>query len=443
MLFCLRAGLSGGGEALLVAGFGYPATAIDAPQTLIVVHIVAIGWMSLLLCGALFQFVPVLVARPLWGGALARPALLALVSGLLLLAGFAGMDGLLPVPLAVLPMGAELLLLGFGAVIVALAGTLWTARPWGAPARFVAVGLAALTGTILLGNCFALASAGLVGDDAALALLLHGVPLHALLGLGGWLSFTAMGVSYRLLAMFMLAPDTEQRSTRIVLAADALALVLVAATIPLAVAASGGIGAILLAAALAGLVALLVYGHDVLTLYRKRKRRHIELNARAAIGAFAALALAAVLLFALLGLGQLQVGVGALTYLVVFGWLGGLGLAKLHETVPFLTWLGCFAPVLGKCPIPRVQDLVDELHATLWFYAYYGAVGLGTLMLLVGWAELFRLCAAVQLIATLGIARHFYRARELHNVPPLLRDGFTARIRFCLARPPGKRHDRS
>lgn len=414
------------GEALLVAGFGYPTAAIDAPQTLIVVHIVAIGWMSLLLCGALFQFVPVLVAKPLWGAAWTLPALLALLIGLaLLLAGFAGMGAILPLPTILLPLGAAMLLLGFGIVIVVLAGTLWTARPWGASARFVAVGLAALTLTMALGACFTLALAGLTEGGAPVALLLHGVPLHAVLGLGGWLSFTTMGVSYRLLAMFMLAPDTPQRSTHIVWAAGTLALLIVAAAIPLA-AANGGINTLLLVAALAGLLALLVYGYDVTMLYRRRKRRHIELNSRAAIGAFAALALAVLLWLALLGLGRWPDGVGALAYLLAFGWLGGLGLAKLHKIVPFLTWLECFAPVLGKQPTPRVQDLVDEPHATPWFYAYYAAIGCGTVMLLGDWPDLFRLCAAVQLLATLAIARHFYRARELLNVPSALRVGFAA-----------------
>src|SRR5690554_3797532 len=276
-LLCLLAA-----EALMALGFGFPVAAIDAGETLIVVHLVAIGWLSLLMAGALFQFVPVLVARPLRGEVLSPVALALLLAGLLaLLAGFAGMAGLVSMPPEVMALGGMLLLAGFAAMIVSLALTLWSARPLALPARVVVAGLCALAVTVGLGESFALVLSGLVGGEAALSLLLNGVPLHALLGLGGWLSFTAMGVSYRLLAMFMLAPETERLSSRIVLATGVLSLLLVAAAIPFAMAAGFGVPGLLLAAAVAGLAALIIYGSDVLALYRQRKRRHIELNARA------------------------------------------------------------------------------------------------------------------------------------------------------------------
>jgi hypothetical protein len=419
-LLCLLAA-----EALMAGGFGFPVAAIEAGETLIVVHLVAIGWLSLLMAGALFQFVPVLVARPLRGEVLSPIALALLLAGLAaLLAGFADMAGIVGLPPALLPLGGTLLLAGFTAMIVSLGQTLWSARPLALPAWLVVAGLCALVLTVGLGESFALILSGLVGGEAALSLLLHGIPLHALLGLGGWLTLTAMGVSYRLLAMFMLAPETERASTRIVFAAGILSLLLIAAAIPFAMAASLGVMGLLLAAGVAGLVALALYGNDVLVLYRQRKRRNIELNARAAIGAFAALLGAAIMLVVLLASGQLAEKVGALAYLFAFGWLGGLGLAMLYKIVAFLTWLECFAPVMGKRPTPRVQDLVDESRAGPWFGAYYAAVGFATLTLLVELPVAFRLFVGVQFVATLAIARHYYRSRRLLNVPAELRRDF-------------------
>lgn len=71
-----------GAESLMIASFGFPSQPVAAPQALILVHLVAIGWLSLLLSGTLIQFVPVLVAKPLAHPELPAVALALLVVGL-------------------------------------------------------------------------------------------------------------------------------------------------------------------------------------------------------------------------------------------------------------------------------------------------------------------------------------------------------------------------
>ena len=81
-------------EVLMALGYGFPHAAPQAPETLIVVHVVAIGWLSLLMCGALFQFVPVLVAQPLYSNMLPLQTLVSLVAGLgALILGFLQLAG--------------------------------------------------------------------------------------------------------------------------------------------------------------------------------------------------------------------------------------------------------------------------------------------------------------------------------------------------------------
>ena len=117
--------------ALMVAGFGYPAVHLASPDTLVLVHVVCIGWLSVAMCGALFQFVPVLVAKPLFSEKWALPALGLLTAGLAaLLAGFLGLGGRLPAWLWLLPVGAVLLVAGFGLVVDDLGLTAWQ-RPAG------------------------------------------------------------------------------------------------------------------------------------------------------------------------------------------------------------------------------------------------------------------------------------------------------------------------
>ncbi|MEQ8451401.1 MAG: hypothetical protein RIB97_17160 [Nitratireductor sp.] len=410
------------GEVLMTAGYGFPSAPLRAPETLVVVHVVAIGWLSLLLCGALFQFVPVLIARPLHSNTLPLPALVLLLAGLgALLAGFLQLAGTLDPAPPLLPVAATLLAGGFALALYDLARTLWPARPLPLPARFVTVALFFLATTVTLGTLFSFALTTGLGSQPLLAIAGAGLPLHVVAGLAGWLTLAAIGVSYRLLAMFMLAPELEGTRSRAVFWTG---------TAGLALAVLGGLAALAFDAALApalvgggilGLVALVLYGADIVHLYRARKRRIIELNSQMAVFAFAALAVAAALAVTLIVLGRLSEQVGALVFLIAFGWLTGLGLAKLYKIVAFLTWLECYGPALGRAATPRVQDLVVEARARTWFLLYYLAVASATVALLAAHVLAFRLSAGAMTLATLAIAAELIRARRLADVSAAIR----------------------
>ena len=407
-----------GAEILMTMGIGFPTSDISAPASLIVVHLVAIGWLSLLLCGALFQFVPVLVARRLYSDLLTLPTLACLAGGLaLLLYGFHQLDSETGTAWNALPFGGLLLMLGFVLALYNLGRTLWSARPLTLPARFVVVGLASLVATALLGVDFTLILSGASASKPLVELVALGLPLHVVAGLGGWLTFTAMGVSYRLLAMFMLAPELDGATTRGVLRLGIAAL---------AVAIVGGVALIwsggepdwaLLAGGLFALGALGLYGRDIGRLYHERKRRVIELNSRMAAVALGHLAAAVLLTIVFTATGTLGRHVGALVFLIAFGWLSGLGLAKLYKIVAFLTWLECYGPVLGRVSAPRVQDLVVEPHAARWFALYFAAVDFAVLAEFVGAPVIARAGLAAMLIATIAIVAELVRIRRLADVP--------------------------
>jgi hypothetical protein len=405
--------------ALMVAGIGYPAANLESPDTLVLVHAVCIGWLSIAMCGALFQFVPVLVAKPLLFEKWALPALGLLTAGLiLLLAGFFGLSGRFATRPWVLLSGALLLAGGFGLVVLDLGLTAWL-RPAG-PARFVLVGLASLCATVIFGGIFAFALAGKAGA-AAESLLAGGVPLHAIAGIGGWLTLTAMGVSYRLLSMFMLAPEVDDRKSGITLVVGALAIIiaLIGGLIAITIAAESN--AVLATAASMGLIGTALYGRDIAAIYRSRERRRLELNMRMATLSFASLAATVLLGVALVASRTFTAHIGAFVFLAVFGWLSGLILAKLYKIVAFLTWLETYGPVMGRAPTPRVQDLVAEQRATKWFVIYYASVGAGTITLLAGQGTFFRIAAAVMSLGVIGIVREVIRTRRLVDVASRLR----------------------
>jgi hypothetical protein len=404
-------------EIMMTVGYGFPTTAIAGPETLILVHVVAIGWLSLLMCGALLQFVPVLVAQPLYSNRLSLPALVSLLAGLgALILAFLQLGGRIDPLVPFFAIAAVLLITGFALVLWTLARTMIAAQTVALPAWFVVAGRVSVTFTVALGATFAFVLGGTVDYEPLVALTAAGLPIHIVAGLGGWLTFTAMGVSYRLLAMFMLAPELERATTKGVLYLGAAALAVAIAGGILMVLLEGDPWLALLAAFVLGLVALGLYGSDIVHLYRARKRRKIELNSRMAAFAVASLAASIVIAVFLLALGRLSEHVGAVIFLIVFGWLSGLGLAQLYKIVAFLTWLECYGPVLGKAPTPRVQDLVTETRAGKWFLLYFLAAWGGTAALLAGVPIGFRLAAALLLVATIGIVAQLVRARRLGDV---------------------------
>jgi hypothetical protein len=251
--------------------------------------------------------------------------------------------------------------------------------------------------------------------------MLSAVPVHVIAGLGGWLTFTAMGVSYRLLAMFMLAPDSDARLGRRAWLVGAATLVIAVIGGGLALPAAQDLNLLFSLAAVSGVAALTFYGRDVRGFYRARKRRALELNTQMAVWSFASLAAVAFLGGALAATGSFSRHVGAFAFLAAFGWLSGLVLANLYKIVPFLTWLETYGPVLGKVPTPRVQDLVAERRASKWFVLFFLASWAATAMLLIEAPAGFRIAVAAMMIATLGIVQELIRARQLADVAEALR----------------------
>ncbi|UYQ71183.1 hypothetical protein OF122_14150 [Pelagibacterium flavum] len=404
------------GLGLLTAGYGYPFAPLRAPQTLVVVHMLALGWLSMLMWGALFQFVPVLVNAPLQGENTSLAVLGLLVVGtVLLVSGFAHMAGTDYLSPVLLPAGAFLLCSGFSLGIYGIVLTILRASSVPVSAGFVVGGLAGLAMTATLGVAFTLGLSGMRLAEPVARITAVGVPIHAALGLVGWLTLTAAGVSYRLLSMFMLAPEVSQRRQKNVLTLGAIAL---AATMAGALVLFGGADATALfwSAGALTVAAVICYAGDMFEIYRTRKRRMLELNNQVAAAGLASLAFTTLFAMVAIVSGTLGDWLGALVFLYAMSWLTTLGLGKLYKIVSFLTWLEVFGPKLGMGETPRVQDLVHEHRARWWFAIYVTGTWIAGLSLIAAEHRLFRLACAAALLATMAIAVEIWRIRKLKDL---------------------------
>ena len=399
------------GLLLAVLGLAWPAAPVGAPLTLAMVHLLTVGWLTLLMFGALFQFVPVITSRKLSSQAPPLMTLIGIESGLALMVGGFSALGRAMWAEVLLPAGGALviaaLLVGCATLLVPLVAK----RPMPLSARFVMAGLRFLLLTVLLGLALALALTVPTTASALAPLLADGVSDHALAGLGGWFTLTAIGVSDELLPMFMLAP--HERGTlgaTILWIGSAGFLAAFVAGLATTVSPAGWIMGVEQAGRLAIVLAVALYLADVVRLYRSRRRRQIELHNRAAIGAFVALGLATLLAIGATAAGRFADLAPSLVLLVLLGWLSGLGLTQLYKIMAFLSWLSRYGGRLGRGPVPRVQDLVNEPGSVGFFVLYFAAVVLAAGAAAFGLADVVRGALALALLAVLLLAREYARA---------------------------------
>lgn len=398
-------------QTLVVSGVTWPVQSWASPGTLVAVHLLTIGWLLLLMLGALFQFVPVMTSKMLPSQNLALVTLASVQLGLVgMIGGFLGIGGPLWLTYC-LPAGGALVIVGVFIAIYDIGVPLLQAEPLPLPGRMVLVALAFLLGTITLGLLMALALTVPALAPYFAGLLGGGIGYHALAGLGGWFTIGAIGVSYKLLPMFTLAPEERRLAGELVHYASAVgfALALVAG---LAQIRDSAIWLRALELIAYGMIAaaVAVYLVDVAIIYRTRRRREIELQNKAAVGAFALLGSAAALMVVLAAIGKLDQRAPLLIFLVLFGWLSGLGLTQLYKIVPFLTWIGRFGQALGRGQVPRVQDLVVERRGAPWFVVYFTGIALAAATLFGRGPDLFRLGMAISAAATLMLIREYWRA---------------------------------
>lgn len=191
-LFAIAAGL------LLVWEGATPLASRWLPATLAATHLIALGYLGQVMCGAMLQMLPVVAGAPVPAvrlvGTLAHP-LLAL--GAAALAWGLWRGG----PPWLWTGGTAA---GLGLLIFLVPVTLALLRARGAPATVLALRGAALAllVTLLLG----LALVGVLVGRLVLPDFTRWVDVHALWGLLGWVGLLVVGVAIQVVPMFYVTP---------------------------------------------------------------------------------------------------------------------------------------------------------------------------------------------------------------------------------------------
>lgn len=319
------------------------------PATLAIVHLLTLGVLSMAMCGALMQLLPVVA-----GVSIRHPRLVAtlvhlnLCAGSLLLAG-GFLRGWKPAFLA----ASICLALGFGVFFVAVSAGLLRVALRNSTTLAITLAVVALLVTVVLGIGLALYWSGYATG-------LYAPVLHPLWGLAGWVGLLLIGVAYQVVPMFQLTPNYPAHLTRW------LAPVLFGLLVCLSFVSADAAYALEILAALA----FVVFALTTLHLHRRRRRRQIDITLLFWRVSMTSLIGAVVLLAAAHGLpdnGQAKLELAAGMLMIVGFALGAIN-GMLYKIVPFLGWFHLQARMSGK--VMNMKELLPEIWARRQFRLY-------------------------------------------------------------------------
>ena len=342
---------------LLAMAGGNPFAEPHAPEQIAATHHVTLGFMAMVMLGAIQQLLPVVIGSPMPASRLvAWLTFLPLIAGTLSLsAGF-----MLGKP-ALLNLSWPLLGLAFLVFIAASLTSLARATAKNATKTALLLSILSLAGAVMLGMLLARGyAAGLPLPYARLA------AAHISLALGGWVLLLIIGVSYQVVPMFQLTPNYPKWLTAYLAPAIFAALLL---NLALLVPESAPYWARFIAESifwsLAGCFAV-----ATIRLQNQRRRRVPD-----AALSFFRLGMISLLLAALFSLAALLLPTAGdqLRTLSALAFLLGFALSliqgMLYKIVPFLVWFHLFRGGISA-GIPNMKNIIPEpwMWRHLWLH---------------------------------------------------------------------------
>jgi hypothetical protein len=388
------------------------------PANLSLTHLAILGWVTMMMMGALCQLAPVVFQTKL-----AYPRLVPWQFGFYLV----GVIGLVLsfrwFWTAGLAIFGTMVLLAVFLFLGVMVRTLWRPPSWPLTGHYLAHSLGYLGMTVVVGIIF------------ALDLHVHWFPIpahlvaaHAVLGLGGWLTLTLMGVNYQLLPMFALVHGHDLRLGRWVLRAVNLGVSSLFLSLLF-----GLPRPIVLLSSLVLAGGIVAYAIDVRRMFGLRRRRLIDLTQKHTIASTLSLIGATIIglrlvLMAPAAIQAQSQWIIGLVYVTIGGWISLAIMGQCYKIVPFLVWQHRYSGLIGRIPVPNLRDLYSERWASVAFWCYLAGFVTTALGLLSGSGTALRLGAALALAGSAGFACSLAGILGPHSVPASIAVALPSRV---------------
>jgi len=341
--------------------FGFDISSLNTMQhtTLSWVHIFLLGFVMMIIFGAMAQLVPVVLEVGHFAVELYYIIYPLLLIGTLLM-GY----GFLASP-ALLPYGGIVVLISLMVFVLETFLTINKVKKLNLVMTSVLLANTFLFMGLIFGILMALGYAGTIQID-----ILSLLKAHIYLVLAGYVGVTIMGMSLILLPMFWLSHSFSWKPVTYALWTISTAVIMVMLSSIFDNVVLEKLGYILT------MTALVLYFYQIYIIYKTRVRMDKDIYLFSLIFSYSSL-------FTSIVMGIIYLLNPSQTLLLTIGWVLFVGYitfiinGHLYKIVPFLVWYERFSPLIGKQKVPMLADMVPVRSAKIQFLFTSSGVVIG------------------------------------------------------------------
>jgi hypothetical protein len=331
------------------------------PKTLAVTHTMALGWGTMIILGASYQLVPVLIEGKLYSNTLAYLTFVLAGLGIpLLVYGFYTFNMGWP-----MQTGGILINLAVSMYLINLGKSLVDSKTWNVHAIIVFTSMIWLLSTTILGLLLVYNfNIKLLDQDS-----IRYLSIHAHIGIVGWFLQLVVGVGSRLIPMFLISKYANQKIlwSIYVLINVGLSVYLLFDLFSF----TGGLNVIPAGLLMVAIALFIFYCKKA---YDERIRKNVDDSMKLSLLSVLMLILpllAFILLIFVINMFSAKGSVANLYgFLIFFGWLTAIILGMTFKTLPFIVWNKVYRNQATNQSTPSPKDLFNGSVVKLSIISY-------------------------------------------------------------------------
>ena len=377
-------------STLLLLGFDINQISYLDASVLSWVHLFLLGFVMMIIFGAMAQLIPVVLEVGHWA-----VELFYIIWPLLLIGIFLMVFGFY-INTALLPYGGTIVLVSMGIFALNVFITLKKVETFSLVVKTVIISNIFLLLGLIFGIVMALSFAGTISVDVMVLL-----KAHVYLIVGGYIGVTIMGLSLVLLPMFGLSHNFSKKpiTYAVYMLSIGISVVTISALLDLELIKYIGY--------IVSMASFFLYFYQIVMIYKTRARKENDVWVKSMFFAYGSLVVSLILgfIYLLNPIDSLLLSSG---WLFFTGFVGFIISGHLYKIVPFLVWFERFSPLVGKKKVPMLADMVPNKSATYQLVFSSAGIAICTIALLFSDDTIFKAGASFLVVGAFYLTHSLF-----------------------------------